>query len=162
MTVESGGNPRAVSSAGAMGLMQIMPATWTELSARYDLGNNPYNSRPNILAGAAYLREMYDRYGSVAAMLAAYNAGPARLDEHLAKGRILPAETRSYVARLTRILGGMSASEMPVRTPVLVSDWRAASLFVAHQNDSPATAPFLSDLQSGGLFVERSARGGSK
>src|SRR5688572_12183654 len=75
MRVESAGDVRAISSAGAMGLMQIMPATWAELRARYGLGSNPYDPRDNIMAGAAYLREMYDRYGSPG-FLAAYNAGP--------------------------------------------------------------------------------------
>ena len=53
MHVESRGNPRAVSRAGAMGLMQIMPATWTMLSARHGRGSDPFDVRANILAGAA-------------------------------------------------------------------------------------------------------------
>ena len=80
MHVESRGDVRAISSAGAMGLMQIMPATWLELRARYGLGSNPYDPRDNIMAGAAYLREMHDRYGSPG-FLAAYNAGPGRYEE---------------------------------------------------------------------------------
>ena len=76
--VESAGDVRAISSAGAMGLMQVMPDTWAGLRVRYRLGRNPYDPRDNILAGTAYLREMWDRYGNVAAMLAAYNAGPGR------------------------------------------------------------------------------------
>ena len=75
MRVESAGDVRAISSAGAMGLMQVMPATWAELRVRHRLGGNPYDPRDNILAGAAYLREMHDRYGSPG-FLAAYNAGP--------------------------------------------------------------------------------------
>ena len=47
-----------------MGLMQIMPKTWTELRARYGLGADPYDPHDNILAGAAYIRELHDRYGS--------------------------------------------------------------------------------------------------
>ncbi|MFY8154721.1 MAG: lytic transglycosylase domain-containing protein, partial [Hyphomicrobiales bacterium] len=78
MRVESNGDVRAVSSAGAMGLMQIMPATWANLRARHGLGSDPYDVRDNIMAGAAYLRAMFDRYGSATAMLAAYNAGPGR------------------------------------------------------------------------------------
>ena len=88
MRVESAGDVRAISSAGAMGLMQIMPATWSELRVRHRLGGNPYDPRDNILAGAAYLREMHDRYGSPG-FLAAYNAGPGRYEEYLA-GRPLP------------------------------------------------------------------------
>jgi soluble lytic murein transglycosylase-like protein len=80
MRVESAGDVRAISSAGAMGLMQIMPETWAELRVRHRLGRDPYDPRDNILAGAAYLREMYDRYGSPG-FLAAYNAGPGRYEE---------------------------------------------------------------------------------
>lgn len=75
MRAESAGDPRAFSSAGAMGLMQIMPATWAELRVRHRLGGDPYDPRDNILAGAAYLRELHDRYGAPG-FLAAYNAGP--------------------------------------------------------------------------------------
>jgi len=68
MRVESAGDLRAVSSAGAMGLMQIMPDTWAALRQRHRLGRDPFDHRDNILAGAAYLREMFDRYGYVATL----------------------------------------------------------------------------------------------
>ena len=111
MHVESAFNPRAVSSAGAMGLMQVMPQTYAQLRARYGLGADPYHPRDNILAGAAYLREMYDRYGA-AGFLAAYNAGPGRYEEYLA-GRPLPLETRAYVIKLApTVVGGLSGSSM--------------------------------------------------
>lgn len=100
MLQESGGNVRAVSPAGAMGLMQIMPVTWTDLRSRHGFGVDPFDPRDNILAGAAYLREMHDRYGSPG-FLAAYNAGPKRYEEYLATGRELPSETQLYVAILT-------------------------------------------------------------
>jgi soluble lytic murein transglycosylase-like protein len=64
MRVESRDHPRAISPRGAMGLMQIMPDTWTGLRVRYGLGADPYDPRDNILAGAAFLREMHDRYGA--------------------------------------------------------------------------------------------------
>jgi soluble lytic murein transglycosylase-like protein len=76
-----------------MGLMQIMPETWATLRLRYGLGADPFDPHDNILAGAAYLRELHDRYGSPG-FLAAYNAGPARYEDHLATGQPLPAETR--------------------------------------------------------------------
>lgn len=76
MQVESAGDVRALSSKGAIGLMQIMPKTWTALRSRHRLGPDPYDPRDNILAGAAYLRELHDRYGEHG-LLAAYNAGPA-------------------------------------------------------------------------------------
>lgn len=64
MAMESGGEVLALSPQGAMGLMQIMPDTWAGLRVRHGLGADPYEPRDNILAGAAYLREMHDRYGS--------------------------------------------------------------------------------------------------
>ena len=86
---------RAVSPAGALGLMQIMPDTWAELRARYRLGRDPFDPRDNIIAGTAYLREMWDRYGNVAAMLAAYNAGPGAVEQY--KGVPPYEETQHYV-----------------------------------------------------------------
>ena len=172
---ESSGDVRAISSAGAMGLMQVMPDTWTGLRVRYRLGRNPYDPRDNILAGTAYLREMWDRYGNVAAMLAAYNAGPGRYDEYRATARPLPAETRAYVAALTPILLGErpSGGSSSVVPPL---DWREAAIFVAGEigatasdpaspdptpRDAPSFVPAapetLTALQPEGLFVARSA-----
>lgn len=105
MHVESVGDVDAVSNKGAMGLMQIMPATWEDLRTRYRLGDNPYQPRDNILAGAAYLREMLDRFGRNG-FLAAYNAGPGRYEEHLATGRPLPRETIDYVRKLAPVING--------------------------------------------------------
>lgn len=149
--VESGSNPQAVSPKGAMGLMQIMPETWAALRARHALGTDPFNPRDNILAGAAYLREMHDRYGSVAGMLAAYNAGPGRYDEHLVSGRALPAETRAYVATLAPMLGGEPLSGAGfVAAPL--SDWREAPLFTGSKFD----ILHAERTQADGLFVRRS------
>lgn len=126
--VESRGNSQAVSPKGAIGLMQIMPETWAALRARHALGGDPFEPRDNILAGAAYLREMHDRYGTIAGMLAAYNAGPGRYDEYLVSGRTLPAETRAYVATLAPLLGGdaLPGAGIAVAPP---PDWREAPLF---------------------------------
>lgn len=99
MRQESGGRANATSHAGAMGLMQVMPGTYRELRARYNLGPDPYHPYDSIQAGAAYLREMYELYGNPA-FLAAYNAGPRRVEEYLWGGRGLPNETRNYVARI--------------------------------------------------------------
>lgn len=101
LQAESDGDSRAVSPKGAMGLMQIMPGTWAELRLPLGLGPDPFDPRDNILAGAAYLRAMHDRYGSPG-LFAAYNAGPARYDRHLRSGTPLPAETRRYLAALAR------------------------------------------------------------
>ena len=149
LRAESAGDVRAVSSAGAMGLMQVMPDTWAGLRVRYGLGRDPYDPRNNILAGTAYLREMFDRYGNVAAMLAAYNAGPGRYDEYLATGRTLPAETRAYVAALAPILGGATATEPPSSAPPPPPDWREAPLFVMRPGDARAVAAPPSDTRSG-------------
>lgn len=104
MRVESAGDRTAVSRAGAMGLMQIMPGTYAELRRQHGLGPDPFDVRDNIVAGAAYLRQMYDRYGAPG-FLAAYNAGPGRWESHLAGRRALPAETINYLARLAPELG---------------------------------------------------------
>ncbi|WP_246523499.1 lytic transglycosylase domain-containing protein [Neoroseomonas eburnea] len=106
LRAESAGDRRAVSHRGAMGLMQVMPATWADLRAQHGLSADPFVPQDNILAGTAYLREMLDRFGSVPLMLAAYNAGPRRVDAHLATGQPLPAETRAYVAALAPLLTG--------------------------------------------------------
>lgn len=100
---ESDFDPHAVSSAGARGLMQLMPATYAELRARHGLGADPFSPRDNIFAGAAYLRALHDRFGEPG-VLAAYNAGPNRYAEHLRDGRPLPAETLAYEHRVRRLL----------------------------------------------------------
>ena len=104
MHVESGGSEYSngqliTSGAGAMGLMQVMPSTYDELRQQYSLGDDPYDPYNNIMAGVAYMREMYDIYGSPG-FLAAYNAGPNRLDDYLSDNRPLPDETRRYVAMI--------------------------------------------------------------
>jgi soluble lytic murein transglycosylase-like protein len=131
MRVESAGNVRATSTAGAMGLMQIMPSTWSELRARYRLGPDPYDAHDNIVAGTAYLRELYDRYGSPG-FLAAYNAGPGRYEDYLA-GRPLPGETRLYLARLSPRIGG-DASPVGADAPDPLA-WTRAGLFVRRDSE---------------------------
>lgn len=147
MRAESALNPRAVSRAGAMGLMQLMPQTWAELRARLQLGDDPFDVRDNVIAGAAYLRELHDRFG-VPGFLAAYNAGPGRYADHLSTGRPLPVETRAYVTAVASDLGlGFGPGRGAVaalRSP----DWRRAPLFAGRPvstDDGPAatekTAP---------------------
>lgn len=145
MRVESGGSSRAVSRAGAMGLMQIMPATWAELRARYGLGADPFDVRDNIIAGAAYLREMHDRYGNASAMLAAYNAGPGRYDDYLSRGRPLPPETVDYLAQLTAVVGKPGAAEVAVSAPPDPFAWRRAALFVRTASVASEGASVQSD-----------------
>ncbi len=137
LAIESGGDVRALSSQGAMGLMQIMPDTWTDLRTRHALGTDPYEPRDNIFAGAAYLREMHDRYGSPG-FLAAYNAGPGRYDDYLATGRELPPETRSYVAMLAPLIGdGQVDTTMTINRRAVA--WQDAPLFAAHGQKRPVT-----------------------
>lgn len=137
MRAESAGDRHAVSHRGAMGLMQVMPATWAGLRAQHGLGADPFAPHDNILAGTAYLREMLDRFGSVPLMLAAYNAGPRRVEAHLATGQPLPAETRAYVATLTPLLTG-DAGAAAVGQVVLRSARNADGIFVRVGGDDMA------------------------
>jgi soluble lytic murein transglycosylase-like protein len=109
MTVESGGRTMLgesqpmTSSAGAMGLMQIMPQTWGTMRQQYGLGGDPYDPHDNILAGTAYLALLYRQYG-YPAMFAAYNDGPGGLDGHQRLGEDVPPETTDYVLDIASIL----------------------------------------------------------
>ncbi|MGQ0581902.1 MAG: lytic transglycosylase domain-containing protein [Reyranella sp.] len=157
MAMESGGDVLALSPQGAMGLMQIMPDTWAGLRARHGLGADPYEPRDNILAGAAYLREMHDRYGSPG-FLAAYNAGPARYDQYLATGRELPAETELYVAKLAPLIGaGQANDEVTVRRRVV--PWLDSPLFAARDQSNPAATSSAFQTTLGRTSVSRSAAG---
>lgn len=173
MRVESANDLRAVSPKGAMGLMQIMPDTWAYLRARHRLGSDPFDPRDNIIAGTAYMRELYDRYGAPG-FLAAYNAGPGRYDDYLANGRPLPAETRAYVAQLTPLVGGEAS---PAIVTVAAADplaWTRAPLFIGASDRGPDAGPVQADARArdgdtaatprdaaadanptGGLFVSR-------
>jgi len=128
MQIESGGDQRAASPRGALGLMQLMPGTWVELSARYGLGLDPFDARDNILAGTAYLKEMHDRFGS-AGFLAAYHAGPWRYEQQLVTGRPLPSETTAYVAAVTPLLDNEQGEHAAVDGRRALP-WREAPLFV--------------------------------
>ncbi len=155
MQVESVGDVRALSARGAMGLMQIMPQTWSGLRLRYGLGANPYDPHDNILAGAAYLRELHDRYGAPG-FLAAYNAGPVRYDDHLATGRPLPAETRAYAAVLGPLIGEGSLDGAMVVAAVARS-WTEAPLFAAHVESGPAKSQASTDAHGGPPSTVRTA-----
>ncbi len=174
MRVESGVKVRARSRKGAMGLMQIMPQTWNDLRGRYGLGADPYDPHDNILAGAAYIRELHDRYGAPG-FLAAYNAGPGRYERHLASGRTLPDETQAYVAKLAPMIGGKQThgkiATIPksltlVRSPLFVE--RTASNSSGNRPspslrpDRPSSVHGVVDLsalvpQSGNLFVRHAS-----
>ncbi|HEY6578226.1 MAG TPA: lytic transglycosylase domain-containing protein [Rhizomicrobium sp.] len=122
----SGAHRPITSRAGAMGVMQLMPGTYTQMRAQYHLGADPYNPQDNIDAGAAYLHWLFRKYG-YPAMFAAYNDGPGHLDERLMRGRLLPDETRNYVSRIMTTLGGNAGTSdrvarftRPNGTPVTI------------------------------------------
>ena len=179
MRVESAGVVRARSRKGAMGLTQIMPETWTELRTRYNLGTDPYDPHDNILAGAAYIRELYQRFGAPG-FLAAYNSGPTRYENHLATGRSLPDETKDYVAILAPMIGGKQVNEKIVavaaslklaRSPLFIvrsasssSDNRPSP---GARPDRPSSVRPVVDLsalvpQSGNLFVHHASEARSR
>jgi hypothetical protein len=153
MHTESGGqlyvNGQLVTSGvGAMGLMQVMPETYQELQSEYGLGDDPYNPHDNIMAGTAYLREMYDLFGSPG-FLAAYNAGPQRLNEYLTDGRPLPDETTHYVAMIEPYIQG----DMPTgRSP--------ADQFAMNSMSAPSARPYNGGSGSGGSDESLAETGG--
>ena len=166
MRAESAGRIGAVSSAGAMGLMQLMPGTWARQRARFRLGSDPFDPRDNILAGTSYLREMYDSYGAYG-MLAAYNTGPGRYREWRDRGRPLPAETRAYVAKIAPMLQSdktaTDVASAPTVQPQRIA-WTQSRLFAARTaateaapsaaiSEATAAAPSASLRPHGGLFV---------
>jgi soluble lytic murein transglycosylase-like protein len=154
MRAESGGRTMLggrpiTSSAGAMGLMQLMPGTWAEMRAAHGLGADPHAPRDNILAGTAYLRMMYDRFG-YPGLFAAYNAGPGRYAAYLASGRALPAETRAYLAQVS---GSAPAPSPSFRQP-------PPTLFVTLRTSGgpvDRSPPRAVNQVSGSLFVSLSA-----
>lgn len=111
---ESGGNPTAVSRAGARGLMQLMPSTAASLGVK-----NSFQPQQNVSGGSAYLDKLLIRYrNNLALALAAYNAGPEAVDRY--HGVPPYAETRAYVARVIhefnrRVLARQAAARRPPR-----------------------------------------------
>lgn len=159
LRIESAGDRHAVSSAGAMGLMQIMPGTWRDLRHTLNLGADPFDPHDNIIAGAAYLRWLHDRYGD-AGFLAAYNAGPGRYDDHLATGRPLPDETRAYVASVVRRMGDDTALTLSSPLPGIstsLAPIAVGSLFAGPvhpvMNDTAEVGDSLAPPTPAGLFV---------
>lgn len=146
---ESGGDVQAISPKGAMGLMQLMPDTWEEMRHAHDLGPDPFDPQANILAGTAYLKAMYDRFG-YPAMFAAYNAGPGRYADFLNTGKPLPGETRAYVSGLGKRLA-FSSPERPSLT-------FGARLFFRLTTAPNAGSGDENPAPSDGLFVRLSGR----
>lgn len=120
MRAESAGRTRwqgrpITSSAGAMGLMQLMPGTWAEMRALHGLGSDPHDPHDNIVGGAAYLAAMHVRFG-YPGLFGAYHAGPARYAQFVRSGRPLPPETIAYMAAITASLG----APVPLQPPIFV------------------------------------------
>lgn len=122
------------SAPGAMGLMQLMPPTYDDMRSQYSLGDDPYDPRDNIMAGTAYIRQMYDIYGSPG-FLAAYNDGPGSLDSYLRRGRSLPRETRRYVAHVGPQIAGIWPRNRSA-ADLLVSQHDPSAATMVAQNDS--------------------------
>lgn len=147
MRAESGGKSRIVSVKGAIGCMQIMPATWAYLTARYNLGADPYDARMNMIGGAMYLAELAARYGWPGAF-SAYNAGPGRYQRYVQGGMALPAETIAYTARL----GGNAATQpMAAAAP----RWQEARLFMTRPRLEGAAVLVATPTVSGGSVEAR-------
>jgi len=139
-----------VSRAGAMGLMQLMPGTWLEMRSALGLGSDPFNPHDNIIAGSAYLRSLYDRFG-YPGLFAAYNAGPARYSGFLSGANTLPAETRAYVATV-------ASARRSTGEQINPSLSRLFALRLHRERDgvAPRRVPISG---TGGLFVQMSRLG---
>lgn len=150
MLAESGGhimrNGRPIrSKAGAMGLMQLMPGTWEEMRRDHRLGDDPDDPSDNILAGTAYLRQLYDRFG-YPGMFAAYNAGPSRYARYLSTGRALPMETVAY-------LRSVSGTHLDVKQ---VAKLPLERLFVVrHEGENTSATMPAEPPVAGGIFAIR-------
>jgi soluble lytic murein transglycosylase-like protein len=154
MARESGGRTSLdgqpiTSSAGAMGLMQVMPGTYEDLRRQLGLGADPYAPEDNITAGAAYLQQMYHRYG-YPGLFAAYNAGPGRFDDFLFRQRPLPNETLAYIAK---IAPGAETAFSSTGHPVTGPTHRAA----VPRSRAHSDALFVSLNTHSALFVPLSA-----
>ncbi len=132
------------SPKGAIGLMQLMPATWAELRRDLGLGDDPDLPADNIVAGACYLRRMYDRFG-YPGLFGAYNAGPARYAGWLAGNAKLPVETIGYLRRVT---GDEQASAEASAAP-------ADTLFVVRRETPAEVIEGPSPSQPPAMFMLR-------
>lgn len=132
------------SLKGAIGLMQLMPATWDEQRRELGLGDDPDLPADNIVAGACYLRRMYDRFG-YPGLFGAYNAGPARYAAWLAGEAGLPAETTTYLRRVT------GAAPVPAEVAPLPQE----RLFLVRREAPAATLQMPAPSQAPAMFVLR-------
>jgi hypothetical protein len=153
MRIESGGDVRARSPKGAIGLMQVMPSTYEELRLRHDLGADPFDPHDNILAGSAYIRELLDRFGSPG-FPAAYNAGPVRFDRYLTAGRALPAETLEYVEAFASMIDRGQFQRRVVDGPNSFTG-NDAPLFALRADGNPSSESSALGMQPNGASTAR-------
>ncbi|NJO54706.1 MAG: lytic transglycosylase domain-containing protein [Bacteroidales bacterium] len=160
---ESGGDARAVSPAGTLGLMQITPDVWSEARAKLALGADPFDPRDNILAGAAYLRALRDRFGTPG-FLAAYRLRPEQYQALLKSGRTLPGEAQDYVAALVPFVAGNSTAPL-TPSPIEAAphraeppSWTRAPLFVTHGDGASTAASVSADRHPNDASDARSVR----
>jgi soluble lytic murein transglycosylase-like protein len=132
MRMESGGRTMMgerlpiTSTAGAVGIMQVMPDTYNDMRGPLRLGPDAYDPHDNVIAGTAYLKWLSGKYGNPG-MFAAYNDGPGNWESFMADRHALPAETHAYVAGIARMIGGPDMASMthaqltrPDGTPVTI------------------------------------------
>ncbi|NIJ21136.1 soluble lytic murein transglycosylase-like protein [Sphingomonas naasensis] len=149
MRAESGGQTLLAgrpirSRKGAIGLMQLMPGTWAELRRDLALGDDPDVPADNIVAGACYLRRMYDRFG-YPGLFGAYNAGPARYAAWLAGETRLPGETAAYLRAVGAPAPAAPVAPSAPRDPMFVV--RRDTPAAAAEASPPATAASLFALR---------------
>ena len=142
MRAESGGRTMLGgvpirSPKGAIGLMQLMPGTWAEMRAQLGLGTDPDDPHDNIVAGACYLRFLYDRFG-YPGLFGAYNAGPGRYSAWLAGRRGLPSETVAYLAKVGPEMASRRAGIVDVPLPTLFVVSHAAPDSPPPREEKPA------------------------
>jgi len=149
---ESGYRPDAVSPKGAVGLMQLMPAT----ASRFGVADREH-PESNVSAGTAYLRLLLDRFNSVPLALAAYNAGEGAVMRH---GNQIPpyAETRGYVARVLRDYGDAAIAPAPL-PPVYGAGLRLADSDLAPYRLISAAPPHRHDFRQPARSIPRSFMG---
>jgi soluble lytic murein transglycosylase-like protein len=140
------------SRAGAIGLMQLMPATWAAMRAAHRLGHDPDDPGDNVMAGAAYLRLMYDRFG-YPGLFAAYNAGPGRYAAYLEGRARLPGETRAYLASVAGTQDGHAIARAD--SPVTAVEPPRQSLFLLRFDGNRGRESEVDSTSPGGLFVIR-------
>ena len=141
---ESGFKPCAISTKGAQGLMQLMPTTARELHV-----NDPFDPVQNVHGGAAYLRQLLDRYGGdLRQALVGYNAGPGRADQGM--NVILPLETENYVANIFADLNGaadQSGTQTEDLAPVEEGDTTPPTVPTIAQKNQPSNIPLRKELK---------------